>query len=144
MGTASTPNPSRSPSNSPSNSPSSPPSNSPSNSPSISPSNPPSESPSNSPTESPSKSPSESPTTYSSNPLDLWSGDIMTEPIGNQSVDELCPSEMSRFVAWSARKWWMVYAAVFSIGFIIGSSLLAVVVVTMNRYKSRGGREYGV
>merc|ERR1719499_2695531 len=88
--------------------------------------------------------------------LDIWSEDRLnaTEPVLQNEVlsdsdqsdatlqDEDCPMamEMGKFVAWSVGKWWMVYAAVFSLGFIVGSSLLAVVVVMRNRHKKRGGR----
>jgi len=85
--------------------------------------------------------------------MDIWSEDRLnaTEPVLQQEVlsdsdatmqDDDCPMamEMGKFVAWSVRKWWMVYAAVFSLGFIVGSSLLAVVVVMRNRHKKRGGR----
>lgn len=87
--------------------------------------------------------------------LDIWNDDVDNDAVlemqlnvtdldpdganevaGNE-VDTLNTMDMYDFVEWSLSKWWMVYAAVFSMGFITGSSLLAVVVYTMKCHKAK-------
>ena len=89
--------------------------------------------------------------------IDIWNDD--TDPVGDavlelqlnvtdldpdgaigaveNVVNELDTMDMYDFVEWSLSKWWIVYAAVFSMGFITASSLLAVVVYTMKCHKAK-------